>query len=224
MKKVILIAEDEKKISELIAKYLTLEGHEPHQVATGSQALLAFKSLQPDLVILDLMLPELDGMAVCKKIRSHSNTPIIMLTARVDEIDRLLGFSEGADDYVCKPFIPKELMARVKAILRRVNTPTSSDTLTYGPLHLLLSEHCLKINGQDVSLTQIEFNILHTFMANPNKAFTREDLLISGRGKYSDTYERTIDFHIKNLRRKINITSNEKFIKAIYGIGYKFIT
>ncbi len=223
MNETILVAEDELKISNLICKYLTVEGYKYLQADTGIKAVSQFMELKPDLVILDLMLPGIDGIAVCEEIRKTSSTPIIMLTARVDEIDRLMGFAKGADDYVCKPFNPKELMARVKAILRRSQPVKKDNLLTLGPIKLVIDEHCVWVNDKEVQLTQIEFNLLGTMMTKPNQVFSRENLLTASQGSYSESYERTIDFHIKNLRKKINTSPEYNYIKTIYGVGYKLL-
>lgn len=223
MNNTILVAEDEVKISELICKYLSVEGYNSLQANNGSEAISLFEEFKPDLIILDIMLPDIDGIAVCEKIRATSNTPIIMLTARTDEVDRLIGFAKGADDYVCKPFNPRELMARVKAIIRRSDPSPLKNILSQGPITLIINEHSTKINNKEIQLTQIEFNLLSTMMEKPSQVFSREELLTASQGTYSESYERTIDFHIKNLRKKINIDGKYNYIKTVYGIGYKLI-
>ena len=219
----ILIVEDEIKIADVICKYLALEGFSSQHAETGRQALTLMEKERFQLVILDVMLPDLDGFAVCEKIRATSFIPIIMLTARVENVDRLTGFSKGADDYLCKPFFPPELIARVKAVLRRTEAHSSRNVLIYDSITLVINEHNVTVDTQEVSLTQIEFNLLTMFMTSPHQVFTREELLEGIHGKYSETYERTIDFHIKNLRKKINIGHDCKYIKTIYGVGYRFI-
>lgn len=223
MNATVLIVEDEKKIAELISKYLVIEGFSCVRAENGEEALSLMAQLNPDVIILDVMLPGMDGVAVCEQVRRRSDVPIIMLTARVEEVDRLIGFAKGADDYVCKPFNPKELVARVHAILRRVRPPTQKNTLVHNDIELSVDEHTVKVSGTDVQLTQIEFTLLHTLMACPHQVFSREDLLTSVHGKYSESYERTIDFHIKNLRKKINAEAQTRYIKTIYGIGYKLL-
>lgn len=218
----ILVVEDEVKISEVICKYLALEGYEYQQAVTGRDTISILERNNIHLIILDIMLPDIDGFALCGKIRAFSAVPIIMLTARIDAVDRLTGFANGADDYVCKPFHPPELIARVKAVLRRSAGLPQSNVLSYGSVRLVVNEHSVTIDGKDVVLTQIEFCLLAIFMANPHQVFSREELLVSSRGKYSESYERTIDFHIKNLRKKINQTDDSKYIKTIYGVGYRF--
>ncbi|MFO1369324.1 MAG: response regulator transcription factor [Marinagarivorans sp.] len=223
MSATILVVEDEIKIADLIAKYLALEGYEAVTVQNGADALARFKQLRPQLVILDIMLPGLDGLEVCKRLRTIADTPIIFLTARIQDVERLMGFAAGADDYVCKPFNPQELMARVKAILRRRQPPGEAAPLCYEDIALVLSEHSAFVGGIKIQLTQIEFKLLSMFVEQPNKVFTREELLLSSHGKYTESYERTIDFHIKNLRKKINAPSGSRYIQTIYGLGYKLV-
>ena len=219
----ILIVEDEPKISSLIAKYLELAGLESTEAHSGDQAWSLFKARAFQLVILDIMLPGMSGLTLCEKIREKSSVPVIFLTARVQDVDKLLGFSKGADDYLCKPFNPQELVARVQAILRRVSAVkvTEPKRLHYEGIEILPEQFCVLIDQQEVALTQIEFNLLHTFVKSPNQVFTREELLTIAHGQYSDAYERTIDFHIKNLRKKINVAGNGKYIQSVYGVGYR---
>lgn len=222
MTKTILIVEDEVRLSDAICRYLEQEGHAYLQAGTGAEAIKLFDQHLPDLVILDIMLPDTTGLEICEKIRMTSDIPIIMLTARVDGDDRIKGFDCGADDYVCKPFNPRELMSRIKAVLRRAAPSDKKDTLQRGPVMLFVEEHRVTVDGQEVALTQIEFNILNVLMANPTQVFSRQELLNKTHGKYSEFYERTIDSHIKNLRKKINNPTDYKFIKTVYGVGYKF--
>ncbi len=220
----ILVVEDETKIADIIEKYLFLEGYTSTQVNDGNQVLTAVASENPDLIILDIMLPGVTGIELCKKIRQTNDVPIIMLTARVDEVDHLLGFGVGADDYVCKPFKPKELMARVKAILkRRVHIFGANNTLSVANIVLSQDEFQVHIDGTLVKLTTNEFNLLKVLMSHPNKVFSREELLTQTQGKYVESYERSIDSHIKNLRKKlINVDPRCQHIESIYGVGYKF--
>ncbi|MGL1959303.1 MAG: response regulator transcription factor [Colwellia sp.] len=222
----ILIVEDELKIADLIGKYLLLEGYDSSHVIDGKEALQCFKHCQADLIILDLMLPNINGIDLCKSFREISNVPIIMLTARVEEIDKLIGFEVGADDYVCKPFKPKELMARVKAVLKRVNTnqQIQPTLIEKGAIILDINAHKVYVQGIDVILTLNEFNLLKNFLEHPNKVFSRQALLEATQGKYFESYERTIDSHIKNLRKKLTQADpNNHHIKSIYGVGYQFI-
>lgn len=218
----ILVVEDELRIADLICKYLALDNFDYVHAESGEAALTLINSQHIDLVLLDLMLPGIDGIEVCSRIRQSHNIPIIILTARVDEVDRLIGFAKGADDYVCKPFMPKELMARINAVLRRVGKQKKIKMLSQGNLVLDTASYAAKLEDVELNLTKIEFTLLATLMAHPNKVFTREELLTSVQGKYSVAYERNIDTHIKNIRKKIdNEPGDHSRIKAIYGVGYK---
>lgn len=221
----ILIVEDELKIANLISKYLELEGYLSTHVIDGNEATNTYKKCQADLVILDLMLPNKNGIEICKKLRETSNVPIIMLTARVEEIDKLIGFDAGADDYVCKPFKPKELMARVKALLKRANLsqPKATSVIEKGTVKLDTNSHKVFVKNQEITLTLNEFNLLKIFLECPNKVFSRQELLKITQGKYFESYERTIDSHIKNLRKKLNkVDEHTHYIKSIYGVGYQY--
>ncbi|WP_462175216.1 response regulator [Pseudoalteromonas gelatinilytica] len=220
----ILVIEDEVKIAELIEKYLYLEGFKTSLIHDGNCALDAVNELNPDLIILDIMLPGTNGIELCSKIRQYSDVPIIMLTARVEEIDHLIGFDVGADDYVTKPFKPKELMARVKAILKRRRMPTNKpSTFTAGNIIVDPSEYKVLIKNEELKLTINEFSLLKILIASPNKVFSRQDLLTMTQGKYFESYERSIDSHIKNLRKKlIQADPDSHYIESIYGVGYKF--
>ena len=219
----ILVVEDEPKIAQLLGDYLRQAGYEVTILARGDQVVAQMRQAMPDLVLLDILLPGKDGMTVCREIRAFSNVPIVMLTARVDEVDRLVGLELGADDYVCKPFSPREVVARVKAVLRRSRSTAGSERLTAGPVELDLDARQLRINGQEVKLTPNEFVLLKVLMAQPNRVFTRGDLVQRVQGYAYDGYERTIDTHIKNLRRKIaeQMPSGE-VIRTVYGVGYRF--
>jgi len=220
----ILIIEDEVKIAELIEKYLYLEGFKTSLIHDGNCALDAVNELNPDLIILDIMLPGTNGIELCSKIRQYSDVPIIMLTARVEEIDHLIGFDVGADDYVTKPFKPKELMARVKAILKRRRMPTNKpSTFTAGNIIVDPSEYKVLVKNEELKLTINEFSLLKILIASPNKVFSRQDLLTMTQGKYFESYERSIDSHIKNLRKKLTQADPDShYIESIYGVGYKF--
>ncbi|TMO30000.1 MULTISPECIES: response regulator [Pseudoalteromonas] len=220
----ILVIEDEVKIAELIEKYLYLEGFKTSLIHDGNCALDAVNELNPDLIILDIMLPGTNGIELCSKIRQYSDVPIIMLTARVEEIDHLIGFDVGADDYVTKPFKPKELMARVKAILKRRRMPTNKpSTFTAGNIIVDPSEYKVLVKNEELKLTINEFSLLKILIASPNKVFSRQDLLTMTQGKYFESYERSIDSHIKNLRKKlIQADPDSHYIESIYGVGYKF--
>ncbi|MDI4670015.1 response regulator [Pseudoalteromonas shioyasakiensis] len=220
----ILVIEDEVKIAELIEKYLYLEGFKTSLIHDGNCALDAVNELNPDLIILDIMLPGTNGIELCSKIRQFSDVPIIMLTARVEEIDHLIGFDVGADDYVTKPFKPKELMARVKAILKRRRMPNSKpSTFTAGNIIVDPSEYKVLVKNEELKLTINEFSLLKILIASPNKVFSRQDLLTMTQGKYFESYERSIDSHIKNLRKKLTQADPDShYIESIYGVGYKF--
>lgn len=226
-KKKILIVDDEIKILEVLKSYLQKEEFEVYEAITGTEALEKFNELSPSLIILDLMLPDLSGEEVCKSIRAVSRVPIIMLTAKVEEDSILNGFDIGADDYVTKPFSPKQLVARVMALLRRSeedmgllsnyysynNDELTVDALTYE----------VKRDGEVISLTSTELNILIAMIKYPNKVFTREELVCKALGEDFEGFDRVIDSHIKNLRRKIERdTRKPQYIKTVHGVGYKF--
>ena len=218
----ILIVEDEPKIASLLKDYLETRGaFETRVEARGDTAMEAFKKFGPDLVLLDLMLPGMDGMEVCKKLRSVSTVPIIMVTARVEEIDRLLGLELGADDYICKPFSPREVVARVKAVLRRSGPGVSAQR----PKALHMDEEKFKatLNGNDLLLTPVEFALLRTLSAQEGRVFSRDQLMNEMYPDYRVVSDRAVDTHIKNLRKKISDTSgSEDMIKSVYGLGYRY--
>jgi DNA-binding response OmpR family regulator len=223
----ILLVEDDPDTIEIVQLYLEHEGYQIHVATDGLEALRRSKELKPDLVILDLMLPKVDGMDVCRMIRSESWTPIIMLTARVEESSRLSGLDLGADDYISKPFSPKEVVARVKAVLRRTNPQLlngSADQLLCGGIYLDLKEYEVKVNGEPVWLTPTEVKLLAMFLREPGRVFTREQMIEQVFGREFDSYDRSVDTHISNLRRKLNSSSEEsRYIQTIYGVGYKLI-
>lgn len=221
----VLIVDDDIKLLDLIKTYFLKENFVVYTAKDGQEALDAVKRYAPSILLLDLMLPKIDGYEVCKRIRRDNNVPIIMLTARDDEADRLTGLGIGADDYVTKPFSMRELVARVRALLRRSyeNTLISPHILHADGLELDLNEHLARRDGKIVELTPIEFNLLEIFMKNPKRVFNRLQLMENTHGFAFDGYERTIDGHIRNLRRKIEPnTRKPKYILTVYGIGYKF--
>lgn len=220
MNKTVLVVEDDERIADIVCKYLAHEAFSHKVATTGPEALILFESCRPDLVVLDMMLPKMDGATVCEKIRAISDVPIIMVTALAEDMHRLEGFAKGADDYICKPFNPRELMARIKAVLRRSGSNTR--TLAHGNIQMHLDERVVKLDNEIITLTQIEFGLLEMFLANPSRAFSREELLEGSHMEYSESCLRSIDFHIKNLRRKINIHPENQYIKAVYGFGYRF--
>ncbi len=224
MNKTILVAEDDTKIAEIICKYLSLEDFNVSQVRTGRQALAAFTATGADLIILDVMLPELTGTQVCEQIRAQSNVPVIMISALADDSHRLEGFAHGTDDYLCKPFNPRELIARVKAILRRTGPQQAeTNTISHGPICLYPEQQRVTVAGHTIVLTPIEFNMLLLLISSPSKVFSRESLLDKSHKHYAEYDARSVDFHIKNLRRKINIQADIQYIKSVYGAGYKLI-
>lgn len=224
MDTVILLVEDEKKLRDMVAQHLRQEGFIVALAADGLEALHVWQEIKPDLLVLDLMLPNLSGWEVLKKIRQKNNTPVIMLTARADEVDKLLGLELGADDYITKPFSPRELSARIKAVLRRSH-PTEQITS--------VSFHNLRINSERLEafvgdlllqLTVTEFKILLLLTENPGQVFSRLHILERVFGDMYEGYERTIDTHISNLRHKIEATTTSQVsIKTVYGIGYKLV-
>lgn len=221
----IIIVEDDAKTAGLVAIYLEREGFKTITANDGQQALALARRHNPIFAILDLMLPGVDGWEVCRELRRSSNIPILILTAREDEVDRILGLTLGADDYVVKPFSPRELVARVKAILRRARAqpaPTG-DLLAHGELTLHLTKHRVTLQGQPVALTPSEFKLLSVLMAAPGKVFLREELLNCLYPSGEAVVDRVIDVHIGNLRQKIEADSaNPRFILTVRGAGYQF--
>ena len=223
----VLLVDDDSKLIELLQNYFKKEGFKTYTAADGGSALTIADNYKPDIIILDLMLPGIDGCEVCRRLRQKSGVPIIMLTAMGDESDRLIGLGIGADDYVTKPFSMRELVARVRALLRRtyenVLRQDAVNILTAPGLELDITRHTLRKRGQLIDLTPIEFSILETFMRCPSQVFNRLQLLENSHGFAFEGYERTIDGHIKNLRRKIeNDPKSPRYILTVYGIGYKF--
>jgi DNA-binding response OmpR family regulator len=226
MEGTILIAEDDKKTANLISLYLDREGFQTIRAFDGKQALDSAMQNEPTFVILDLMLPVLDGLEVCRRIRQFSDVPILMLTARGEEIDRVSGLNLGADDYVVKPFSPRELVARVKAILRRgrMESPQEKKLLSHGDLVLDIAKHTLTLSGHPISLTPHEFRLLQALMAAPGKVFARQDLLGYLYPRHEAiVVDRVVDVHIGNLRQKIEKNpANPRYIETVRGIGYRF--
>ncbi len=224
--KKILVVDDEKKIVEAIQAYLENAGYTVFVAYNGKVALQTFETVKPDLMILDLMLPDMSGEEVCKTIRKQSRVPIIMLTAKVDEESILLGLGIGADDYVTKPFSTKQLIARVGAMLRRTDGAAPLFNIMSwknDDLVIDFDTHVVKKSSVEVSLTPNEFKLLCALAKYPKKAFTREELIVVALGDEYEGYERTIDSHIKNLRRKIETeTSSPQYILTVHGVGYKF--
>jgi two-component system response regulator BaeR len=219
----ILVVEDEEKIASLLCDYLKEAGFRASTQNNGDRVISQIKKDPPDLILLDIMLPGKDGMQLCREIRQVSNVPIIMITARVEEIDRLLGLELGADDYICKPFSPREVVARVKAIFRRLHAEPRTDTLVIGSISLDDETHQVTIDKQVLNLTPNEFGLLKIMMRRPNRVFSRSELINRVQGYDFEGYDRTIDSHIKNLRKKIaRQLPGQEIISTVYGVGYKF--
>lgn len=219
----ILVVEDEVKIAQLLGDYLAAAGFKVTCLSRGDEALEKFKSLDPALIVLDLMLPGLDGITVCREVRKSADIPIIMVTAKVEEVDRLLGLAIGADDYICKPFSPREVVARVKAVLRRTRPGQSRRRLAAGPLVLDEETRQVTVDGTPLVLTPSEFSLLNVLMAFPERVFPRSELLDKVQGYTFEGYDRTIDSHVKNLRKKIaTLLPDREVIHTIYGVGYRF--
>jgi two-component system response regulator BaeR len=215
------VIEDEPKLAQLLLDYLAAANYDTDWVANGREALARFVAFNPDLVLLDLMLPGRDGLDVCKDIRRVSQVPLIMITARVDEIDRLLGLEIGADDYICKPFSPREVMARVKVILRRIPASSRTTTPDTGELIIDTDRFEARWKGQLLDLTPAEFRLLHTLASIPGRVFPRDQLIDQVYDDHRVVTDRTIDSHIKNLRRKLSVVSADELIRSVYGVGYK---
>lgn len=223
----ILIADDNQDITDILSTYAKKEGYEPIVVSDGIQTLEAFEREEVAVVLLDVMMPRMDGYEVCRKIRSKSNVPVILITARGEDFERIMGLDIGADDYIVKPFSPSEVMARVRAVLRRMNSDVkkeqSENRVTIRNLTINLEEYALYINGKRVLLTKKEIDTMWILANNPNKVFTRDNLLDSlwGYDYYGDS--RTVDSHIKRLRAKLDKEEHPEWsIKTIWGVGYKF--
>jgi DNA-binding response OmpR family regulator len=223
MPKKILIVDDEPKIAEICQDYLKAAGYEVVTAMTGPAGLAAARREKPDLVVLDLMLPEMDGLDVCRALRRESDVPIIMLTARVEETDKLIGLEIGADDYITKPFSPRELVARVRVVLRRVSGDPASDVIRAGEVSLDRARYEVNLPGRTLPLTPTEFEILATLMSQPGRIFSRAQLLKAAHGVAFESYERAIDSHIRNLRRKLESSDGgPDYIVTVHGVGYKF--
>jgi two-component system OmpR family response regulator len=219
----VLIVEDEAKIGEITLAYLKRDGYEATHVLNGRDALLEITKGY-DLVILDLMLPDMDGEEICRSVREHSNIPIIMVTAKSDEDERVTGLGLGADDYVIKPFSPRELMARVAALLRRTKRVSPTLSFNSGRLVVNVEKMSVKLDGRDVTLTPTEFKLMLALSDRPEVVMSRLQLVNQAQGYGFEGYERTVDAHVKNLRQKIEKEpKNPEFIKTVYGMGYKFI-
>ncbi|MCH8826835.1 MAG: response regulator transcription factor [Chloroflexi bacterium] len=221
----ILVADDDREIVRTVRAYLEESGYEVTSAHDGKTALDSFRNEKPDLVVLDIMMPEMNGLDVAKALRRESEVPIIMLTARVDEADRLIGLELGADDYITKPFSPREVVARVRAVLRRTHgqAPVSS-VLRSGAIALDTDAYEVKLDGAPVELTRTEFSLLKAFMENTGRVMTRLQLIDTALGYSYEGFERTVDAHVKNLRQKVERDpGNPRYIVTVYGVGYKFM-
>ncbi|MDP9270367.1 MAG: response regulator transcription factor [Chloroflexota bacterium] len=218
----ILVVDDEPKITQLVRDYLERAGFAVRTAHDGREALMRARTDRPDLVVLDLGLPLLDGLDVTRQLRREGSIPIIMLTARDDEVDRVAGLELGADDYVTKPFSPRELVARVRAVLRRQLDTPADERLTAGDLVLDLPRMRVSVAGRAVELTTTEFQLLSTLARQPGRIFTRAQLLDAIHGVAFESYERAIDAHVKNIRRKLEANPREpQYLLTVYGVGYK---
>jgi len=224
MTEMILVVDDEEWVVKLVRGYLQRAGYRVASAGDGEQALRRFQEVQPALVVLDLMLPKLDGLEVARRLRASSQVPIIMLTAKVSESDRVAGLELGADDYLVKPFSPRELVSRVRAVLRRSSgSAKKPQRLERGRLLIDIECHQASLDGRPLALTPSEFRLLTTLAEHPGRVFSRLQLLQRLQGSTYESFERTIDAHVKNLRRKLSRSPDEpQYIITVYGVGYKF--
>jgi two-component system alkaline phosphatase synthesis response regulator PhoP len=222
--KKVLIVEDEVKISRLVRDYLRRAGFDVVEATDGPSGLAMARSEKPDMIVLDLGLPGMDGLDVTRELRATSSVPIIMLTARTEESDRIVGLELGADDYVDKPFSPKELVARIRAVLRRAEaTLGGGETVVAGEVHIDIPKRRVMVRGEEVELTTTEFDLLLTLARRPGRIYTRAQLLDAVHGISFESYERSIDAHVKNVRRKIEADPRRpQLIETVYGVGYRF--
>lgn len=221
----VLVVEDEPEIAEILEGYLRREGFRTERASDGRQALNLLRAARPDLVLLDIMLPEMDGLEVLRRIRSSGHTPVILVTARAEDLDKLLGLELGADDYVTKPFSPREVVARrVKAVLRRVVLAEApKEVLRVGPLEIDSEKVVARLGGVRLELTPTEFRLLETLARTPGKAFSRAELLEAALPD-SDALERVVDVHLKNLRRKLEAAGGAGLLETVRGVGYRLWT
>jgi len=218
----VLVVEDDAKIAALVVDYLKANGFAAEHLDNGSDVVPRVQAGAPAAIVLDLMLPGMDGMEVCKALRRFSSVPILMLTARVDEIDRLLGLELGADDYVCKPFSPREVIARVKALVRRAEGRVAGESLAGGFIVDDATQR-VRLGDRNLPLTPVEFRLLKVLVSQPGRVFSRDQLLDTIHEDFRDVSDRAIDSHIKNIRRKIDTLSpGLDSIQSVYGVGYRF--
>lgn len=223
--KQILVVDDEVRIAELCRDYLERAGYQVTLAYNGADALSLARTRRPDLIVLDLGLPHMDGLEVTRAVRTQSNVPIVMLTARVEESDKLVGLELGADDYLTKPFSPRELVARVRAVFRRIDLgPARADVIRAADVTLDVPRMQAKVGRRLVALTSTEFELLAMMMRQPGRVFTRGQLLDAVRGEQGESFDRAIDAHVKNLRRKLEPDPrNPRYVLTVYGVGYKFV-
>lgn len=220
----ILVVDDDNNICELLRLYLSKEGYQPITANDGEEAVACFEADKPDLILLDVMMPRLDGWQVCRKIRKQSDCPIIMLTAKGELFDKVLGLELGADDYIVKPFEAKEVIARIKAVLRRsgVGQREKAKEVTYDNLYISLENYELRVGGKQIDTPPKEMELIYHLASNPNRVYTRDQLLdeVWGFEYYGDS--RTVDVHVKRLREKLDGASEQWMLKTVWGVGYKF--
>jgi DNA-binding response OmpR family regulator len=219
----VLVVDDEAKIVRLVRAYLEQSGFAVVEARDGQTALIQARREKPDLVVLDIGLPGIDGLEVARTLRREGDVPIIMLTARVEDTDRIVGLELGADDYVTKPFNPRELMARVRAVLRRTSgAPSATEMLRAGPIEVDVNGHRATLGSRDLDLTPTEFDLLAVLVQNPGRVFTRLELLDRVQGYAYEGYERTVDAHVKNLRAKLGDDPRRpRYVETVYGVGYR---
>ena len=222
MNKTILVVEDELKLANILVEYLQTEGFKTKHIDTGTRVIPWIKKNNPDLVLLDLMLPAMNGKDICQEIRTFSHLPVIMITAMVDEIDRLIGLEMGADDYICKPFSPKEVVARVKAVLRRSDPEYIKRNLSNG-FEIDTERFSITLDGIKLDLTPVEFRLLVMFIGHSGRVYNRDQILNKIFDDGRIVLDRTVDTHIKNLRHKLKkINPKTDYIRSLYGVGYSF--
>jgi DNA-binding response OmpR family regulator len=220
----IMIVDDEKDIVDFVKAYLEKEGYPTIEAYDGEAAIDLWHEHKPNLIVLDILMPNLDGLAFCRRVREESRVPIIILSAKSEESDKLLGLELGADDYMIKPFSPRELVARIRAVLRRhAACSERMDIIIEGPVSIDSGSHRVELEGHEVPLTPMELRILTAFAAHPGQVLSREELIGVTQGDYYEGYDRNIDTHIKNIRKKMeNIATDWSFIETVYGVGYRF--
>ncbi|MBU4174810.1 MAG: response regulator transcription factor [Actinobacteria bacterium] len=224
MNEKILVVDDEKKIVKMVKNTLENEGYVVLEASDGEAALELFREERPDLVVLDILMPRMDGFEFCRRVRETSRTPIVILSAKLEEDDKLEGLGLGADDYMTKPFSPRELVARIRAVLRRHKAATDprENRIVRGPLTIWPDEHRLEINGEYVAMTPTEFGILLALARNPGRVFSRRELMEAAQVGYFEGYESTVDAHVGNIRRKVSDReSGWSLIETVYGVGYR---